>query len=63
MKQIPRLFFFLAAFGLAAGVYAASVECPIDKMSMYFTGKTTVEMGKLLQEYKCGAGHTTWVVK
>ena len=63
MKRIPRLYLFVAALGLAAGVYAASVDCPIDKLAMYATGKTTTEMGKMLYEHKCANGHTTWVVK
>lgn len=48
---------------LFSAIAYASVTCPIDRMSMYFTGKTTTEMGKLLYEHKCPNGHTTWIVK
>jgi hypothetical protein len=61
MKNKTKL--FLASMGLAfASAVYASVTCPIDNMSMYFTGNTTTEMGKLLKEYKCPNGHTNWVV-
>jgi len=63
MKKILKPFFVVAALCVAAAAYAASVNCPIDQMSMYFTGKTTTEMGKLLYEYKCPNGHTNWVVQ
>ncbi len=63
MNKILKPLFVVAAMAVAAAAYAASVNCPIDKMSMYFTGTTTTEMGKLLYQYKCPNGHTTWVVK
>lgn len=60
MKVIAR-WFFIALFTSTA--VAASVTCPIDNMSMIFTGKTRVEMGKMLYEYKCPTGHVTWIVQ
>jgi len=50
----------VASVLFAASAYAF-MSCPIDGSSMFFTGKTTTEMGKLLKEYKCASGHTTWV--
>ena len=63
MKTRSKLLISSAFIALAAIAYAATVTCPIDKGGMYFTGKTTTEMGKLLYQYKCPNGHTTWVVK
>lgn len=34
--------------------------CQYDGSSMYFTGKTKSEWGKLLKEYKCPYGHAAW---
>ena len=51
----------LAGAVIAAAAYAA-VSCPIDNGGMYFTGSTKTVGGKLLKEYKCPQGHTTWVV-
>lgn len=48
---------------LIGSVLAQTVTCPIDKLSMMFTGTTKVEMGKMLYEHRCANGHTTWVVK
>lgn len=54
----------IAALGLAFAAAAyANYNCPIDSSSMYFTGKTRTEMGKLLYEYKCASGHVSWVVQ
>lgn len=50
-----------ALLGVSTLAFAA-INCPIDGMSMYFTGKTKTEMGKLLKQYKCASGHITWVV-
>lgn len=58
-----RLLVIGVVVATAFAVYAAFVNCPIDNMSMYFTGKTTTEMGKLLYQYKCPNGHVTWVVQ
>ncbi len=34
--------------------------CQYDGNSMFFTGRTKNEWGKLLKEYKCPSGHTEW---
>jgi hypothetical protein len=35
--------------------------CQYDNTSLYFTGNTKVEWGKLVKEYKCPVGHTYWL--
>lgn len=57
MKQV------LVALAAIGAIAFGGVRCPIDNMDMYFTGRTGFEMGKMLQEYKCPMGHTTWVVQ
>lgn len=47
----------------AVAAYAFGASCPIDGMTMIFTGKTQSDSGKLLQEYKCPRGHVQWVVQ
>ncbi len=37
-----------------------SHNCPSCNMSMYFTGTTQVEWGKLLKLYRCPVGHEYW---
>jgi len=39
---------------------AAGHTCPSCRSSMYFTGQTTVEWGKLLKLYQCPVGHSYW---
>ncbi len=51
---------FIATLVIAA--YAQNYICQLDNTSMYFTGNTKLEWGKLLKEYKCPNGHTAWVV-
>lgn len=63
MKRIVKTSTILLVLTVAIAAYAQSVTCPIDRMSMYFTGNTQVEMGKLLYEYKCPNDHITWIVK
>jgi hypothetical protein len=53
----------VSALALTLAAAFGDITCPIDNMSMLWTGKTTFEMGKMLQLYKCPMGHTTWVVK
>jgi hypothetical protein len=60
---MSRLIGTIAALAFAGVAVASSVSCPIDDMSMYFTGKTRTVDGKLLYQYKCPRGHTTWVVQ
>lgn len=52
----------IAALVAVGAIAFANVRCPIDNMTMFFTGNTQVEMGKMLQEYKCPMGHSTWLV-
>jgi hypothetical protein len=52
--------------GVATGISAPGVECPIHGNSgAYFTGKTKTVDGVLLHEYKCSRdrGHTFWVAQ
>lgn len=58
--KMTGLFLSIVLTGI---MYMNGVECPLDNMSMYFTGKTRTEMGKMLYEYKCPSGHVTWVVQ
>lgn len=68
MKIIPRSGFKIAMASVAillsaVAAYALGVSCPIDGMSMIFTGKTQSDSGKILQEYKCPRGHVQWVIQ
>jgi hypothetical protein len=63
MKRILKVAAVTLAIGLASSALAQAVRCALDNYSMYFTGETRQEMGKLLLEYKCAAGHVTWIVK
>ena len=46
--------------GGAVTVLAATLKCPIDDGNMTWTGKTQMENGKILKEYKCLQGHVAW---
>jgi hypothetical protein len=37
--------------------YSGTVRCPICNGSMYFTGRTELEWGRLLKIYRCPSGH------
>lgn len=65
MKKVIVVVLLLAVLAAAVLLYAATVTCPIDGSSAYFTGKTKPDVsGKLLWEYKCTRfGHQFWVVK
>lgn len=62
MKKTLRNTLGLVAIAVTSLALAADVKCALDNNSMYFTGKTKTEMGKLLQEHKCPLGHVVWVV-
>ncbi|OFW13934.1 MAG: hypothetical protein A3H27_18090 [Acidobacteria bacterium RIFCSPLOWO2_02_FULL_59_13] len=64
-SRLVKVVVLLLVLATAISVYAATVTCPIDKSSSYFTGKTKVDVsGKLLWLYKCNLyGHEFWVVK
>jgi hypothetical protein len=53
----------IIGISLVGAAIAQSIQCPIDKGSMFATGRTKVEMGKMLYEYRCASGHVTWVVQ
>jgi hypothetical protein len=48
---------------LALSLMAASVTCPVDDSSSYFTGETKIDSGHLMNKYKCNlnAKHVFWV--
>lgn len=52
---------FLMVFSLLGGIAFAGQDCPTCGGSMYFTGETQVEWGKLQKLYKCPSGHGWWV--
>lgn len=58
-----KLMLAVAGVCIVGAAIAQSVKCPIDNFSMTFTGRTKVEMGKMLYEYRCASGHVTWVVQ
>ena len=53
------LFSLSIIFILATTAFAGH-SCPSCGMSMIWTGNTTTEWGKILQEYRCPAGHEYW---
>lgn len=68
MSTIPKSGFRVAMVCaalllLVVAAYAFGVSCPLDGMSMTFTGKTQSDSGKILQEYKCPRGHVQWVIQ
>jgi hypothetical protein len=66
MRKLTIVFVLVAIVVMAAGwVYAATVACPIDGSSAYFTGKTQNDIsGHLLYQYRCtGFGHLFWVAQ
>lgn len=64
MNNARRRRLCIAALLVALPTLAADTpKCPIDNMPMWFTGKTRVDSGKLLQLWKCPKGHEIWVVK
>ena len=44
----------------SAPVTTLGHNCPSCNMSMYFTGTTQVEWGKLMNLYRCPVGHEYW---
>jgi hypothetical protein len=53
----------IAALAVAVALAFGSVTCPLDDMMMIWTGQTRSAWGKLLYEYRCPAGHASWVVQ
>jgi len=50
----------LAASALST-IALAGENCASCGGSMYFTGKTKTEWGKLFKMYKCPSGHAWWI--
>ncbi len=46
----------LAGALLLFGFYS----CPIDNLTMNWTGRTRFESGVMLKEYRCVRGHIAW---
>jgi hypothetical protein len=65
MKRAIVVILLLAVLTTAGLLYSATVHCPIDGSTAYFTGKTKTDVsGKLLYEYKCNEyGHLFWTVQ
>ena len=59
MKRLTIIAAFLLFSGLAV---AYGYKCQYDNSSLYFTGQTKVEYGKLAKLYKCATGHRFWIV-
>ena len=59
-KLVLALVIILFFSGIA---FAESYNCQYDNSSMYFTGSTKTEWGKLAKEYRCPSGHSFWVVE
>ena len=55
------LFAILIASFLLVGVALAGENCMTCGSSMYFTGETRVDWGKLQKLYKCPSGHAWWI--
>jgi len=43
------------------GIAMAGENCPSCGGSMYFTGETKTDWGKLFYLYKCPSGHAWWI--
>jgi len=39
--------------------FSVGPKCPVCGMSVYFTGETYTQWGKLFKVYKCPVGHTS----
>ncbi|MFO7885539.1 MAG: hypothetical protein R6U68_12005, partial [Desulfobacteraceae bacterium] len=58
MKYAVAIFL---ALGIFVGGAIAAEKCLTCGNSMYFTGETRTEWGKLQKMYKCPSGHAWWV--
>jgi hypothetical protein len=58
---MKKLMLLVLAVLLAATVWATTLVCNIDKMTLVFTGKTKAEYGVLLFEHKCLNNHRFWL--
>jgi hypothetical protein len=63
-RLMKKAFFVLAILIVAVMVvFAETYRCQLDNGTMYFTGNTKTEWGKLAKEYKCPSGHSYWIVE
>lgn len=46
---------------ISSAAFAQNYLCVVDDTPMMWTGRTQADSGKLLKEYRCLRGHTTWV--
>ncbi len=65
-QHMKRLFthiaiLFATILLLSGDLLAQDVGCPSCSISMYWTGKTKTEWGKMFKLYKCPAQHAYWV--
>ena len=49
-------------FALPFSSISAQYLCQYDNFTLYNTGKTKIEWGKLAYLYKCATGHSFWIV-
>jgi len=61
MKTI--LFKILLVGSITFSIFAFGVYCPVCNGYMTWTGKTQIEWGKMLKEYKCLNNHCSWIVQ
>jgi len=59
-KKIILIAVILLLLVVIVTIAYAALKCPICGLSMYWTGKTDVEWGKLMYQYRCPAGHVYW---
>lgn len=57
-KYLAGIAFLLAVM---CGIAFASENCPTCGGSMYFTGQTKTDWGKLFYMYKCPSSHAWWI--
>jgi hypothetical protein len=62
MKKRIAIVAAVVVVGMGLAAWAASFKCAIDDQWMNATGKSRMESGKILYEYKCAQGHVLWVV-
>ena len=58
-KCVLRL---IIIFALPISSISAQYLCQYDNLSLYNTGTTKIEWGKLAYLYKCATGHSFWIV-
>jgi hypothetical protein len=62
MKKLILVLIFLALLFHLFSIPGYTGEiCPSCSMSMFFTGETKVDWGKVLKLYECPVGHSYWI--